>query len=119
MAGKSELGKLGEDLACQYLKKNGYKIIERNYRQPWGELDIVAVSPKKILVFVEVKTIKGSNPMITAEDHLTRAKLKKLQRTASLYANASKFLTDKGWRIDLLAVTIETEETKIKHYKNI
>lgn len=119
MTEKSRLGKLGEDVACQYLKKKGYKIIERNYRQAWGELDVVAVSPEKVLVIVEVKTVQGPRLDITAEDQLTRDKLGKLGRTASLYANSSKLLTDKGWRIDLVAVTIADEKAFVKHYENI
>ena len=48
-------GKLGEDFTADYLVKNGYDIITRNYRKPCGEIDIVA-SKGDILVFVEVKT---------------------------------------------------------------
>lgn len=115
---KAKLGKLGEDLACKYLKKKGYKIIERNYWQPWGELDIVARSPEKVLVLVEVKTVKGSPPFITGEDHFTRAKSKKFKRAASLYANGSKLLTNKGWRVDLITI-IMNGDPLISHYENV
>lgn len=122
------LGKLGEDLACEYLVKKDYKIIERNFRRPWGELDIIAKAPDKTLVFIEVKTVYGynnddeyDNDIIRPEDQLTRAKLKKLQRTASLYAgHYSKLVKDnKGWRIDLIALTINGENCVIKYYENI
>ncbi|MEX2033241.1 MAG: YraN family protein [Candidatus Colwellbacteria bacterium] len=116
---KFKLGQLGEEFACKFLKKKGYKIIERNYWKPWGELDIVAVSPEKILVLIEVKTVKGPQPMITAEDQITRAKLIKFRRAAELYANGSKLLSNKGWRIDLVAVTIDDGEFDLKHYENI
>lgn len=119
MTQKSELGKLGEDLACRHLKKKGYKIVERNYLKPWGELDIVAVSPEKILVLVEVKTVSGPRPMITGEDQVTRAKLIKFRRAAELYANGSKLLNDKGWRIDLVAITTDGDEFDLRHYENI
>ena len=119
MTQKSELGKLGEDLACRHLKKKGYKIIGRNYWKPWGELDIVAVSPEKILVLIEVKTVKGPQPVITAENQITRAKLIKFRRAAELYANGNKLLNDKGWRIDLVAVTMDGGEFDLKHYENI
>lgn len=59
-----ELGDLGEKLACEYLVKNGYKIIGRNYRISFGEIDIIAwkkcglFSKKdKTVHFVEVKTL--------------------------------------------------------------
>ena len=119
MTQRSELGQLGENLACRHLKKKGYKIIERNYWKPWGELDIVAVSPEKILVLIEVKTVKGPQPMITAENQITHAKSIKFRRAAELYANGSKLLNDKGWRIDLVAVTMDDGEFDLKHYENV
>ena len=50
MTQKSELGKAGEDFACEYLIRGGYKIVARNFRRPFGELDIVAISKNKTLV---------------------------------------------------------------------
>lgn len=127
MTTKSETGKLGEDLACRYIAKKGYKIITRNYLKPWGELDIIAWAPDKTLVFVEVKAVTShnikdeDNLLITPEDQLTDSKLRKLKRTASLYAGEfSQEITDeKGWRIDLLALTISKKDCLIKHYENI
>ncbi|HEY4498322.1 MAG TPA: YraN family protein [Candidatus Paceibacterota bacterium] len=125
MTRKSELGKLGENLATDYLKRQDYKILERNYRQPWGEIDIIARSPDKTLVFVEVKTV--SNLGITPEEQVTKAKLRKLQRTASLYAGQypQTVKDNRGWRIDLVAVSFNSDLTDtgkafvIKHYENI
>ena len=131
MTYKSQLGQLGENIACRYLVENGFKIIERNFRQKWGEIDIIAKSPVKTLVFLEVKTVSivsretietnNLNNQISAEDQLTKAKLKKLQRTASLYAGHWPELIDdnKGWRIDLIALTINDKSYVIKQYENI
>lgn len=124
MTTKSETGKLGEDLACKYLVDKKYKVLERNYRKPWGEIDIIARAPDKTLVFIEVKTVAShnvNNLLITPEDQLTAAKLKKLGRTASLYANNFKSLVNEnaGWRIDLLALTILEKNCLVKHYQNI
>jgi len=119
---KSEIGKLGENIACRYLVENGYKVIERNFRQKWGELDIIAKAPDKTLVFAEVKTMIGDDGNgLQPEDQLTKAKLKKLQRTASLYAGHWPELIDdnKGWRIDLIALTINDKSYVIKQYENI
>ncbi|MBI2013441.1 MAG: YraN family protein [Candidatus Colwellbacteria bacterium] len=121
MTYKSALGANGESIACEYLVGKGYKILERNYRKPWGELDIVAVSPGKTLVFVEVKTVAGIDPDYTAEEQLTQSKLTKLQRTASLYANKyfERHPDDAGWQIDLIAINIVGDEHSVKHYENI
>jgi Holliday junction resolvase-like predicted endonuclease len=58
---RKSVGSTGEETACGYLVNNGYKILERNYRTKFGEIDIVAKSPDKTLVFVEVKTMRGEN----------------------------------------------------------
>jgi putative endonuclease len=129
---KSEIGKLGEDLACIYLENKGYKIIERNFRKPWGELDIIAKDSKGVLVFIEVKAMRQfGNAAIRPEDNLTSSKLGKLQRTAELYANSNENLVnDNGWRIDLIAINLPkdslyqtlTESLKycdIKHFENL
>ena len=107
---KSELGKLGEDMAYKYLINKGYEVVERNYRQPWGEIDIIGRSPDNVLVFFEVKTVKPrdvDNLLITPEDKMTQAKLRNVKRTASLYAGEfnSRIEDEAGWRIDLM-VTI-------------
>lgn len=126
MTFKSEVGKYGEDLACEYLVKQSFTIIDRNFRKPWGELDIIAIAPDKTLVFVEVKTMKESgNPAIAGlnpEDNLTAAKLRKLQRTASQYVSFNEDLINEkmGWRIDLIAITlINGQEPLIKYFENI
>lgn len=127
---RSELGQLGENAAAKYLSQKKYRIIERNFKRSFGELDIVAMAPDKTLVFVEVKTMEkpfdetwGLRP----EDHMTAAKLTKFKRAASLYAGAhQKLIKDKkGWRLDLIALVRESACTgrpagfRVRHYENI
>lgn len=122
MTHRSELGKKGEDFACKYLVDKGFQIIERNFKRPWGEIDIIAKTPDKTLIFVEVKTIKNFYSQgIKPEDQLTRAKLERFKRTALLYANKNPGLVDdkKGWRLDLLALTKIGNDFLVKHYENI
>ena len=122
---KSEIGKLGENLACEYLVNKRFTIIERNFRKPWGELDIITKDSRGTLVFVEDKTMRqyGNSAIagLRPEDNLTNAKLKKLQRTVSLYASFNQnLINDKnGWRIDLIAITIINGVPQIKHFENI
>lgn len=120
MTKKQSLGQLGENIAASYLKKKGYKIIDRNVNKPWGEIDIVARAPDTVLVFVEVKTVTGPNPNITPEDQMTKRKIGRLKRAAEVYAgNAEDTITKKGWRIDLVAVVVEDKQALVKHYENI
>lgn len=126
----STLGRIGEDLACEYLARKSYKIIERNYRKPWGEIDIICRAPDRTLVFVEVKTLRSYSGQaqegLMPEDELTKAKLGKLQKTASLYTgHYPERVSEKGWRIDLVAITINDDynddktNPKVEHYENI
>ena len=124
---KSKVGQLGEVIACEYLKKKGYKILERNVWKPWGELDIVARAKDKTLVFVEVKTMRPFVPGgLQPEDQMTSAKRRKFERAASLYAGLykNKNLIDdkKGWRLDVIAIVLVGEgrcSHAIRHYENI
>lgn len=104
---KQSVGNLGEDLACKYLSQKGYLILKRNQKMPGGEIDIIARAPDSTLVFVEVKTLSKSNSLMP-EDHLTSSKLDKMRRAAELFGNANPKLIKekKGWRIDLIAITI-------------
>ena len=123
----SVTGKYGEDLACKYLEECGYQIIGRNFRKAWGEIDIIG-KDGEVLVFIEVKTIRQSLPDfqndsgITPEDNLTKSKLKKVQKTAGMFAGKHSELIHEnfGWRIDLVAIDVpEVGEPKIRHYKNV
>jgi len=122
---KSQVGQYGEDSVCEYLKDHGYKILERNAREKWGEIDIVAKAPDKTLCFIEVKALKNmGNNELHPEDHLTSQKLAKIKRTAQLYVgkHPETVNEEKGWRIDLVAVDILTnleKNYKIRYYENI
>ncbi len=128
MSQNLSIGKLGEDFAFQYLKDKKYKIIDRNFLRPYGEIDIVASDPQGILVFIEVKTLKDyPGRILNPEDNLTKSKLKKLQKTCLLYAGVHQNLLkeEKGWRIDLVSIVIPnilTESYKsciINYWENI
>lgn len=124
---RSELGGQGEDLACDFLKDNGFLILFRNFWQKWGEIDIIARDKDKTLVFVEVKTIRqyGNAAMIaelTPEDQMTSAKIRKFKRMAELFANDNPELINEkaGWRLDLIGITFDDSvKPIIRHYKNI
>ncbi len=126
-------GKLGEDIASQHLKKLGYAILARNYKRPWGEIDLISQARDKTLVFVEVKTLNSirldKSNGLSPEDNLTTSKLEKLKRVCQKFANSHPELVDekKGWQIDLIAITLNdlsllTNSSKnciVKHYPNV
>jgi len=66
---KRKIGDLGEKIICNYLKDNGFDIIERNYQKPWGEIDII-VKKQEVIHFVEVKTVTLNNPEIVSYETL-------------------------------------------------
>ncbi len=122
-------GRLGEDLACEYLAGKGYRILKRNYRKQWGEIDIIARARTNDLIFVEVKALKESRPGgLLPEDNLTPAKLKKLQRTCSEFVaeNPDMVRGGRGWQIDLVAIKLPIDSRnpvlkncEVNHYENI
>lgn len=116
------LGAFGEDVAYDFLEKKGYRTIDRNYRKPYGELDIVAQAPDGTIVFVEVKTLTAGGSL-EPEDHLTKAKLGKLQRTCRKYVTEKRDLVreDRGWRIDLVAIAMPSDggNPVVRHYENL
>src|SRR3989338_8163948 len=109
--------RLGEKLAAEYLEKQGYKIIERNFRTGWGEIDIIALDDKT-LVFVEVKT-KTSNKFGTPFEAMTPFKIKALERTAMFYKKLHPELPE-ALRIDAVGVVLSKDKNaKIDLIKNI
>lgn len=133
MKNTSNIGNLGENIACKYLVQKGYTILERNFLRKYGEIDIIARDPGGDLVFVEVKSLKQNNS-ITPEENMTSQKLRKLRKICESYARMNDNLVreEAGWRMDLVAISLpqnainENEELTeiikdciINHYENI
>lgn len=110
-----KLGTRGEALACTLLKEKGYKIIERNFKTPIGEIDIVA-REGQTLVFVEVKT-RGSKAFGSAKWAVDRRKQQKLSRLALYYLNL-KAWKDRPARFDVVAVDLEPQGERIELFRN-
>jgi len=111
---KRETGLSGEKQAIEFLKKQGYLILETNFRTKFGELDIVAID-KDTLVFVEVKT-RSNHQFGLPEEAVGYHKLNHLVKAAAYFRSNRKSLP-LGERIDVIA--IETNSGRIEQIKNI
>lgn len=117
---KRKKGDEGEEVAFSYLKDHGYKILERNYSNRFGEVDIVAKYDKTI-IFVEVKTRR--NPLesdLYPERNVDWRKQRKLIRTAEYYLIKNKYPDDTSWQIDVVGVELDTAQrmANLRHLKN-
>ena len=101
---RSETGALGERIARDFLGKNGYEILENNYRCPGGEIDIVA-KQDNTMVFVEVRT-KRSRLFGSPEESITPLKREKLRTLAQYYCQEHEN-SPLNWRIDVVAIEME------------
>lgn len=108
---KRQTGNLGEEIAVQFLVKKGFKIIERNYNKPWGEIDIIA-EKGNIVRFVEVKSVsreikEGVTREIDyrPEELVNARKLRKLARTAALYMESKR--DKREFQIDAIGVIMD------------
>lgn len=109
-----EFGVKGEDLACEYLIKNGYTIIARNVHfSKLCEIDIIAQYKSKT-IFVEVKTRKNDNFGAPLEA-ITKSKYSNIKTGVLSYIKENKI---SQYQIDAIGITLEPQ-TNIKHLKNI
>lgn len=117
MAAKNhELGKWGEKQALESIRSMGWKILGVNEKVPLGELDIVALDGRE-LVIVEVRTRTCGRTM-PPECTVGPSKMKKLVRSGSIYTARQGW--NGPWRIDLVAITVSDENNwHIEHYRNI
>ncbi len=124
---KQQIGELGEDIAVKHLVKHQFRILSRNYREKWGEIDIVA-EKNKILHFIEVKTIKVS-PEISVkrenyyqpEENVHIWKRKRLARIIRTYISDKRVSDKTEWQVDVIAVFLDfgTRRAKIRVTENI
>ena len=101
MRTKDELGRRGEALAARYLEDAGMRVIDRNWRCPLGEIDLVAVEGATLVV-VEVKT-RSSEAFGHPLEAITPGKLERLYLLASRWARAHD-LRVSGFRVDAVAI---------------
>ncbi len=112
---RRQVGNAGEDLAAAALKKQGYKILERNYRTPLGEIDLIA-RHQGFLVFLEVKT-RRSLHFGEPQEAVSPAKQKRLKRLADYYVK-QKRLGEVKVRFDVVGIIFEKDNPNIEIIRN-
>ncbi len=109
------MGKAGEDLAERYLKRQGYAIVERNYRCPLGEIDLIALH-KRVVVFVEVKTRRADTSGAPLES-VNAVKQRRLKRAALHYLNKHR-LHDRDVQFDVVGISLRSDPPAVEHVRH-
>lgn len=112
---RQKFGEKGEAIAVGQLKKEGYKIIETNYRTKLGEIDIIA-KDKNTIVFVEVKARRSVN-FGSPKEAVSIQKQKKISMVALYYLKTTKQMTTKA-RFDVVAVNLNRDKPRVEIIKN-
>jgi len=107
-------GRKGETLAADFLKRRGFRILQRNWSGRFGEIDLIA-REKEALVFVEVKT-RASDLWGGPEEAVTTAKQRRLIKTAREFAHRHR-LEDTPMRFDVIAIETDSgDKPVVRHY---
>ena len=127
---KQNVGQIGENVAVKHLVKHFFKILDRNYRKKWGEIDIIA-KKDGVLHFIEVKSIQWpyGKPINTEdfqpEENIHLWKRQRLARTIKTYLSdirvSDRVSDDIEWQVDVIAIFLDFKirRAKIRVTKNI
>ena len=114
-------GKNGEEIALEFLMKKGFELVESNYENKIGEIDLI-MTDKDWLVFVEVK-LKVGDKFGTPEEMINKRKLSQIKRVAESYLvlEKKKIKRFEKFRIDAVCIMLNEDDTIkiINHYENI
>jgi putative endonuclease len=112
------IGQLGEAIAADFLLANGYTFLGRNWRSPYGEIDLIAFHDE-VIAFVEVKT-RRSRTLGPPEISITARKREHMRDSAEYYIQQHPELTN-DWRIDVITVQIQSDllPPLIDHFENV
>jgi putative endonuclease len=110
-----DLGKFGEELALEEIKRLGYKKIVRNYRCPLGEIDLIAFDGDT-LAFLEVKTRKGRSTGY-AKEAVSPQKRHQISKAALYYLKSNRLCEAKA-RFDVIAISLAGGDARIEVVKN-
>ena len=122
---KRQKGKLGEDIACKFLVRNGFRILARNYAKKWGELDVIGTKNGD-LNFFEVKSISGTVKDAVRdgrkpEDNVNTFKARQISRMIQTYLAESGGGVESKFQFHVLSVymNMTTHRAHVKWLKDI
>lgn len=115
---RKELGKIGENLALNFLTQKGYSRIDSNWRCRQGEVDIIMISPDKILTFIEVK-LRSSHHKGNGLEAVTYHKQEQLNRLAMLYLLKHPKYNQYPIRIDVISIDYDKGKQQMKEITHI
>lgn len=108
-------GRLGENAAANAALQRGLAILDRNYRTPYGEIDLVLRSQEGMVIFAEVKTRSGKS-FGYPEEAVDARKLEHLIRSANYYVD-NRFTESVPWQIDIIAIIFNASKQRIIDFK--
>ncbi|GAP20516.1 YraN family protein [Leptolinea tardivitalis] len=114
-----KIGKWGEEIADQYLQRCGYTILARNWKSPYGEIDLIAIRDN-VITMVEVKTRIGTR-YGWPEEAVTPVKQEHLMNAGQTYMDGSTEFSQLPWQVDVIAILVESlkdNRYQLKHYRN-
>lgn len=115
---RTQLGMRAEEAVCRWLTDGGYRVLDRNWRRPWGELDIVAM----LGGVIHVIEVKASARLLTGFDPVLRAdarKMHKVKRTAQTWLSHHRYAPDTEWQLDIISVIMDPQGPQFEHFENI
>jgi putative endonuclease len=128
---KRKIGDIGEDVAVKYFERRGYRLIDRNYLRPWGEIDLILKRGSK-LHFVEIKTVRReagqvsrepyrSSRGVRPEENMHRKKVKRLSRAIQTYLLEHRIPEKTDWQIDLACIYLDfsTRRATVEMFENL
>lgn len=113
-------GSNAESATCQWLEGQGFQILDRNWRRPWGELDIVA-QKDSVVHFIEVKASLKQNAGFEPFVRAGATKMLKVQRTARTWLATHNYGDDTEWQMDIVSVIMggEGNTPEFEHFESI
>lgn len=126
MAKHNEIGAIGEVVAGEFLESKGHKILDRNFRRPYGEIDIVSRGTSGKVHFVEVKSVShgtasnaGVGEYFRPEENVHPKKMERLMRVIQAYLLQKN--VESEWQFDVIAVYLDeqTKTAKVRYLENV